>query len=198
MDTKKLEMRLRVLEDKEEISRLQRSYSYYLEHWQGEQIVGLFSNSPDVSVDIGKGMNVGQEGIREFFIKDQLPEGLLHLLMTLSGIVDVDPNGKTAMGRWYGFGCYAVPVDGMTRALWAVGVWENEYVKEDGKWKIKKILFNRIFTTPFEDGWVKTPMTKIEFGVPEVGSETRPSAFFKPYPSEEVLPYHYKNPVTGK
>ena len=42
-------------------------------------------------------MNVGQEGIREFFIKDQLPEGLLHLLMTLSGIVDVDPNGKTAI-----------------------------------------------------------------------------------------------------
>jgi len=36
--------------------------------------------------------------VSESFHQGSTAEGLLHLLMTLSGIVDVDPNGKTAMG----------------------------------------------------------------------------------------------------
>jgi len=66
--------------------------------------------------------------------------------------------------------------------------WENEYVKEDGKWKIKKILFNRIFTTPFEDGWVKTPMTKIEFGVLRSGLKQDPALFSSPIQAKKS--YH--------
>jgi len=46
----KQEARLKITEDIEEINKLQRAYGYYLQHWQAEEIIGLFSQSPDASV----------------------------------------------------------------------------------------------------------------------------------------------------
>ena len=199
MTIEELEARLRNLEDIEQIKKLQRAYSYYLEHWEGQHVVELFSDGPNVSVDIGKGVYKGQEGIKQFFLMGKVPPEFLHVLMPISGIVDVDPGGKTAKGRWYGFGCYAFPSEGKVQALLASGIWENEYVKEGGKWKLKKIHFSRTFTTPYEDGWVKTPMTQVPFDFrPKGEPKPEPSPFNKPYPSGDVFPYHYKNPVSGK
>jgi hypothetical protein len=199
MTIQELEARLKTLEDMEEINKLQRAYGYYLEHWEGQQIVDLFSNSPNVSVEANRnGVYVGQEGIKYFFLTDKLSPEFLHEMMQLSGIVDVDPGGKTAKGRWYGFGPQAMPIEGVFRALWVLGVYENEYVKEDGKWKFKKIQYSIIFCTPYEDGWVKTPtMPPPQFRCKE-GPKPGPSSCYKPYPSGYVLPYHYKNPVSGK
>jgi hypothetical protein len=127
--------------------------------------------------------------------------------MQLSGIVDVEPGGKTAKGRWYGFGPQAKSMvgmvegaaEGVVRALWVFGVYENEYVKEDGKWKFKKIFYSPIFDTPYEDGWVKTPEAPLPYRRRD-GPEPKPSTStgYKPYPSGYVFPYHYKNPVSGK
>jgi len=200
-----LEVRLRTLEDIEEINKLQRAYGYYLEHWQTDEIIGLFSQSPDASVEVSnQGQYKGMEGIRKFFSypdhfvtrSAKPPPEFLHLMLPVSGIVDVDPGGKTAKGRWYGFSCCAIPTDGKVQALLGSGIWENEYVKEDGKWKFKKLFWNRIFSTPYEDGWVKTPDWKrlIPRDRPAPGPNTR----FATYPSGYIFPYHYKNPVTGK
>ena len=147
MTLQELEARLKTLEDMEEINKLQRAYGYYLEHWEGQQIVDLFSNSPNVSVEANcNGVYVGQEGIKYFFLTDKLSPEFLHEMMQLSGIVDVDPDGKTVNGRWYGFGPQAMPIEGIFRALWVLGVYENEYVKEDGKWKFLKIHFSMVFS----------------------------------------------------
>ena len=110
-----LEARLRTLEAIEEIKKLQRAYSYYLEHWEGQHVVELFSDGPNVSVDIGKGVYKGQEGIKQFFLMGKVPPEFLHVLMPISGIVDIDPGGNTAKGRWYGFGCYAFPRGGKSK-----------------------------------------------------------------------------------
>jgi hypothetical protein len=116
--------------------------------------------------------------------------------MQLSGIVDVDPDGKTAKGRWYGFGPHAIPVDGI-RATWSFGVYENEYIKENGKWKIKKLHYNAIFSTLYEDGWVKTPLLPASFH-PQEEPKPGPSTFIRPYPYGYGFPFHYKNPVSGE
>ena len=60
-------------------------------------------------------MYVGQEGIKQFFLRGKKPPEFLHGLMQLSGIVDVDPGGKTAKGRWYGFGPHAIPSRGSSQ-----------------------------------------------------------------------------------
>ena len=52
-------------------------------------------------------------------MKSENPE-YLHQVMQLSGIVDVAPDGKTAMGRWYGFGANALPAGDGTTSLVAL------------------------------------------------------------------------------
>ena len=193
----KLEARLKNTEDIEAVKKLQKAYDYYLQRWQVEEIVPLFSQSPDVTVEISdSGQHKGLEGVKKYFSQHaNPPPEFLHILMPIAGIVDVDPNGKTAKGRWYGLGLQAIPIEGKIRARITMGIWENEYVKEDGKWKFKKLFWNGIFSTPYEDGWVKTPhFDNTVKDKPAPG----PNAPSKGYPSGYIFPYHYKNPVTGK
>jgi hypothetical protein len=113
-----LEPRIKVLEDQlmrvrdiEEIKILQRAYGYYLEHWMAEDVIDLFSDSPDVTVIVRAGQFRGKESVKGFFrhgrdveIKITKDPEFLHQVMQLSPIIDVAPDGKTAKRRWYGFG----------------------------------------------------------------------------------------------
>ena len=164
MDVKELEEKVKTLEneirrlaDIEEIKKLQRIYGYYLDHHMGDAIVDLFSNDTE-SVETN-GVYLGKEGAKRLF-KNRYdvacPPGWLGRHMIQQGVIDVDPDGKTAKGRWGVFYCLASPVDGELKALWGHGLYENEYVKEDGKWKFRKFQLFRNFVTPYEDGWVKT------------------------------------------
>jgi hypothetical protein len=116
-------------------------------------------------------------------------------------VVTVDPDGKNAKGRWYGFFVEARPTlslhEGELRQLWAHGIYENEYVKEDGKWKIKKLHFFLNFRTPYEDGWLKTPVVGHNGTDPNVPPDAPPTTW-RPYPSGYHFPVHFKHPITGK
>jgi hypothetical protein len=203
----KLETKLQAQEDIEAIKKLQREYGYYLEHWQVDEIVGLFSHGPDVSVEINEsGYYKGWEAVKKSFQFEEhysayggakkTPPEFLHILMPSSGIVDVDPDGEKAKGRWYGLGLMAQVRGGILRPIIACGIWENEYIKEDGIWKIKKLFYNAVISSPLEEGWVKTPY------LANPPRKERPAAgpntHFATYPSGYIFPYHYKNPVTGK
>ena len=203
----KLAARLTITEDIEAVKKLQYAYGYYLEYWQEDELIGLFSHGSDVTIEINAGGQYkGWEGVLKAFnfsghytafdgVKKAPPE-YLHILMPNCGIVDVDPDGKEAKGRWYGFFLGAMPKGGNLRALIGCGIWENEYVKEDGIWKIKKLFFNDIISSPLDEGWIKTPYlaNPPHREAPPPG----PNTHFAPYPSGYIFPYHYKNPVTGK
>jgi hypothetical protein len=203
----KLATKLKRMEDIEDIKKLQRAYGYYLEHWQEEELIGLWSHSPDVSVEINDfGEFKGWEGVQScFHFEDhypayghakKAPPEYLHILMPIAGIVDLDPDGINAKGRWYGFFLGAMPREGQTRALIGCGIWENEYIKEDGVWKFKKLFWSEIISSPLEEGWVKKP--SILNPPHRYSPPPGPNTHFAPYPSGYILPYHYKNLVTGK
>jgi hypothetical protein len=204
MTNKDLAARVQKLEDIEAIRKLQYAYGYYIQHWQEEELVGLFSKS--ACIDMGKGgLYQGEKGIRMFFnfsnhyntaLKKAPPE-YLHQLMPLSGIIDVEIDGKTAKGRWYGFGVYAIPTKAKPQALFGTGIWENEFVKEDGIWKFKRLSYSLTFSSPYEDGWIKTPIWK-DRPEPRERPAPGPDNGAAIYPSGYIFPYHYKNPVTGK
>ena len=64
----KLETRVQVQEDIEAINKLQRAYGYYLEHWQEDQILDLWSHRDDVSMQTGRsGQFKGWEQVRNSF-----------------------------------------------------------------------------------------------------------------------------------
>jgi len=210
MDTKEMETRIkeleekvRVLEDLEAIKRLQRSYGYYLEHWMYEEVIDCFSDIPDAVLDIMAGIYLGKEGIRRYFTgeKDRYsnPE-MLHQVMQLSGVVDIDPDGKTAEGRWYGFGAIALPRgEGLIQNLTG-GIYAAEYIKEGGKWKILRLSWNPCYSGTPAEGWVKPERlstASIESGVAFPRSD-KPRVLNPKYPSGYIVPFHYKHPVTGK
>ena len=147
---------LRTLQDIEEIKKLQRAYGYYLEHWMAQEIIDLFSDAPDVSLMLAQGAYSGKEGVIRYFerYKEPNPE-FLHQVMQLSGIVNVDPDGRTANGRWYGYGAVAVPVDKQVIQRFISGIYGCEYVKENGIWKIKKLRFDQTYNATPARGWVE-------------------------------------------
>ena len=184
-----------------EIEKLQRIYGYYLDVKMHQEIVDLFSDTAE-SVEIGnRGIYLGKKGVRRFFLESQgrqRPSWAMAKHLQLQGVVDVAPDGKSAKGRWQCvFLCVGLwgnpekPTD-----CWSYGVYENDYVKENGKWLFKKVYFNRLFYTPVSEGWVKVP----DMTTGKIDKETCdiPSTTHHPYPTDFVVPLHFKHPITGK
>ena len=203
-----LQARIQRLGDIKQIEQLQKIYGYYQDYGEWQKIVDLFTdNAPSVE-EADHGVYKVKEGIRKYYI-DLLGDGLnkprrpgiLSILFQLQGVVNVDSGGRTAKGRWYGMGMEAKPIaslhEGELRQTWINGVYENEYVKEDGKWKIKKLHFNLTFRTPYEDGWLKVPVVGQNGPDPFVKPDAPPTAY-APYPSGYRVPVHFKHPVTGE
>ena len=210
MDVEKLEERIKYLEEKlqrvediEAIKKLQRAYGYYLEHWMSKELIDLFSDSPEAMVDIHQGKWYGKKGIERlfntFFPNIGSPE-LLHMMMQLSGIVDVDPDGKSARGRWYGFGMTAVPSsDGKVRQGFMNGIYQCGYVKENGKWKIKVLQFNKTLGFPPGQGWVSPErVSTLIVKNPQNIVPDSPRTVEPGYPTGYIVPFHFNHPVTGE
>jgi len=201
-----LEREVQRLKDIDAIKTLQRAYGYYIERWMAQEIIDLFSDGPDVSLTLAAGTYLGKEGVRKYFERaDGSNPEFMHQVMQLSGIVTVDPGGKTATGRWYGFGAVAIPRGDGVSEMFMGGTYEGKYVKEEGIWKFKSLRFDAKYTATPARGWVSpdrlaksgsvTPesrrgTTQLEADIPRTVSSR--------YPSEYRLPFHYKHPVTGK
>ncbi len=198
---KEKDRQLQILHDIEDIKRLQCAYGYYLEHWMSEEIIDCFSTSPEVSGTFVEGTYNGPEGIRRYFGRNRetSPE-FLHQVMQVSPVITVDPDGMRAKGRWYGFGAVAFrPVNGVIDPSYMSVVYEMEYIKEDGVWKILKLALLLHYTySPGRSGsrqeesapGTRAPSLDLH---PDIWAEYDTS-----YPSGYIYPFHFKHPVTGK
>jgi hypothetical protein len=199
-----LAVKVRTLEDTEAIKILQRAYGFYLEHMMVEDIVDLFADGEDVELWVSAGKFKGKDAIRRLYqyIRDAFPSHeFLHQLMQLSGIVHVNPDGMTANGRWYGFGAQALPMrGGKINPGWMNGVYETEYLKQDGKWKIRKLRWTMTFRASWTQSFVEpsrrddSQMDRAEnpnLQISDKAEETR-------YPSGFICPFHFENPVSGR
>ena len=204
---KELAERIERLYDIKQIEKLQRMYGYYLDCHVWQEIVDQFSDNTE-SVEVSDhGVFLGKEGVRRLFLgmfgraggqnRPRFIPGGPGVVMQHQGVVDVDPGGKTAKGRWQAIELSGRPVTGTPRPMWGLGVYENEYVKEDGKWKFKKLHYNQTFMTPYEDGWLKTPFAPPP-GQDQAVPPDLPSTAFHPFPSGYHFPYHFKHPITGE
>lgn len=193
----RLEARIQRQEDIEAVTRLAHAYAHYLKRWDAAKVIDLFADDPESTVIIGdSGPFKGKAAITAHFAHfDNPPAEFLHMTMPSAAIVTVDPDGLHAKGRFFAFGVVSMPGEGGAQAFWSAGEFEDEFIKENGVWKIWKLHYNRTFFTPYEEGWVKEP----EF-VPACVEKKKPdpSIVYEPYPSTYVFPYHFKHPVTGE
>ena len=183
------------LEDANAIENLQRAYGFYVDKAMWKETADLFAD--DATLEIGgRGVFVGKARILQY-VTWLAPEGLTYGKvqnhLQLQPIVTVAPDGKTAKGRWR----FLAEVGTWQKSqLWGSGVYENEYVKENGVWKIKTLHAYFRMYTPYADGWAKTanPNTRPEQALPP---DRPPTVVYDSYPATFVAPFHYKNPVTG-
>jgi len=153
--------------DISEIANLQGRYMYYLEAHDYPKVLDSFSRDPEVSVEIGEsGVYVGPAKVEAMFLKVLKPlfslPGALPLHMLTTPVIEVDPDGVRGWGMWQTLGCNSFPTPAGMTAVWQQGIYDNAYVKEDGRWKILRMRWLPNFRTSFDKGWVKEPLFKVE------------------------------------
>jgi hypothetical protein len=187
-----LDRRITRLEDANAIERVQRAYGYFVDKAQWTQLSELFTD--DATLEIGgRGIFVGKPRVLEYMQKafgpDGIKEGSIINHMQYQPIADVDPDGIHGKQRMRAFV--------MSNGGWGIPLYENEYRKENGVWKISLLHGPFTMYTSWE-GWAKsaTPNTRPESFAPP--PDRPPSVVYLTYPNYYIVPFHYPNPVTGK
>jgi hypothetical protein len=201
-DMEELEKEITRLEDIQAIEDLQQKYGYYMDTHNRDEVFDLFSDQTE-SIEIeSTGLFIGKEGVRKFYLDNDLLEkgqtktpGWINILIMMHmDVINIDPSGNTAKGRWNTWLAEAMMVGGIPRQQWVQGYYENEYIKEDGVWRFKKLNWNVTFFTSFDTGWLKIPL----LGRLDRPDADAPAPNFHPYPSGFRLPYSFPHPVTVK
>lgn len=188
--------RVERLEDKDAIENLQASYGYYFDKGLWNEVAELFSR--DGSFEYGqRGVYIGKERIRRallLFGPQGLASGRLNNHMQLQDVVVVAPDGRTATGRWQGMVMLGEPG---RNGVWGVGIYENEYVKEGGVWKISSLHFYPFALTDYDQGFMRSalPMEGVSALFPP---DAPPTEVYRTFPSNYIPPFSFDHPVTGR
>jgi hypothetical protein len=179
------------LADQDQIENLQRIYGFYIDKGLWSEAAVLFTDDAELEIQ-GRGIYRGRDRILQY-LRAVGPEGItpgrLYDHMQLQPLTHVDAAGTTARSRWHLFAQLAKHGE---FAEWETGTYENEYRKEDGVWKIRRLHLYPSMITPYESGWGKRslPFSRYE-------PSLAPDAPLEPastYEHEFVAPYHYGNP----
>jgi len=187
----RLEALLERVEALSAIKRLQHAYGHYSE-------LGLWHDFADLFADSGVGHypagDLDREGIRTLFLKDVgggqlgLKDGRIYPHISMQPVVTLAADGQSGRGRWH---IMAMLGGYQSTASWAGGVYENQYVLENGGWKIKDVRYLAQYSgrydapgwtatkepTPFhyEDSRVGRPVLDVPAPAPSNGKRTTPS-----------------------
>lgn len=187
-----LDQRITRLEDMNAIERLQRTYGYFVDKSQWVQLSELFTD--DATLEIGgKGLFLGKKRVLEYMQKAFGPDGTkrnsLANHMQFQPIPDISADGKTGWIRARAFV--------MSGGGWGLPLYENQYRKENGVWKISRLTGPFTMYTSW-DGWGKWAMNNTWPDKFDPPPDLPPSFVYLTYPAYYIIPYHYPNPVTGK
>jgi hypothetical protein len=180
------------LTDQDEVENLQRIHGFYLDKGLWSEAASLFTDDAELVIQ-GKGVYRGRARILQY-LRATGPEGLtpgrLYDHMVLQPLTHVDARGQTARARWHLFAQFAKQGE---FAEWATGIYENEYRKDGGVWKIRRQHFHPTMVTPYEAGWGKAslPFSRYEPALPP----DAPSNLASDYEHSYLTPYHYAHPV---
>jgi len=191
-----LEQAAELLEANKAVRRLQRAYGYYVDKGLSDEVAELFSANATAELG-GFGVFVGKERVAELYaalLGDGLRAGQLNNHMILQGVVHVDPNGTTAKGRWRAL--IQLGQHGES-ATWSEGPYENEYMKENGVWRISKLHWYMTLSAPYAPGW---HMQAAPLGEPlaALPPDLPPTEEYESYPGAYLTQFHYDNPVSGR
>lgn len=146
-----LQVRLRYLEDVEEIRQLKARFAHYGD--QGFNGAGnRMADIADLFVEDGIWNHYqGREVIREFLAATQ---ALLSLAIHLLSNPAIEVNGDTAKGRWHALIALRSHVGG--EASWVCGYYSDEFVRTKEGWRLRRLTAPDVlnaFHAPYLKGW---------------------------------------------
>jgi hypothetical protein len=179
------------LESLRQVKDLQRYYAQYTQAGLWDEAANLFSR--DARLVNGREEIRGRDAIEQWLTKRNggrrgLSEGALHIEFIDEPLVNLSPEGTSAKGRWMSM---TFAGDGRGNARIDGGIYENEYVLEDGRWKISLQHYFPHYSGPYETGWTNVdgadlPYVPYHFTVEESGIPLLPPA--GPAPTSRATP----------
>jgi len=201
-DIASLTNRVEKLEGARAVKKLQRAFGFYVDRGLWDDAADLFADNGTIELGVD-GVYVGKTRIRDYLKalhggQDGLIYGQLNEWVTLQPVVNVAADGRTAQARWRDLGMLG---QYKQHAEWRDGIYENDYVREGGVWKIKALRLYVNFLAPYEKGWAR--LKPGEGLVQSATSKSFPpdrasTLTYKPFPEMQLPPFRAANPVTGK
>jgi hypothetical protein len=181
------------------VQRLGRAFGYYTDK-------GYFGEAADLFTDDGTfqwgvdGVYKGKARIRELLTRHGggsmkegpgLPFGRLNLRMQLQPVVTIAADGNTAHARWREWGLLG---EYRKSATWGDAITEDDYVKQNGVWKIAARHYYLNFEAPYQGGWAALKPVTGDWQS-AVAKDFPPDApapkLYAPFPAVFVPPYDY-------
>jgi hypothetical protein len=136
------------------VKNLQRTYAQYSQYGLWNEMADLFAGEATYIFD--DEVIKGRKAIADYLTAHEgggqqgLKPGAVHSQIIDHPVVNVSVDGDSARGRWYGFFLLS---DAQGNASIQGGVFENEYVRENGTWKIGVHRFHPQYAGSYDTGW---------------------------------------------
>jgi len=166
------------------IKRLQVAWALYIDLGEWDAAAALFTD--DAELAHADDHFLGRQDIRAYFQRMigkgtvGLPEHMVHTPFLMGPIITLSDDEENAKGRWHAFSMRG-RLGG--DASWQGGIFECEYARHDGQWKISRQIFTPMLLGPYATGWHPFRDT-----LPAVPYHFRPEDIGKPYPLGEEVP----------
>jgi len=194
-----IEARAARVESINALRNLQGIYGYYFDKAMWDDVADLFTE--DGSIELGlNGVYAGKANVRKYLYsltggKPGLRAGEIMNHFQLSPVVTLSDDGASAKARWRTIIQAGVSGKG-SGGDWGEGIYENEYVQQNGVWKIRTVHFYTKFFAPYEGGWTRAPKdSALRYGKSTVKPTKPTSVKYQPFPAHFAPPFHYENPV---
>jgi hypothetical protein len=157
-----------------DVKNLQRTYAQYAQFGLWNEMSALFAE--DAALDTGTDQVKGLKAIASYFTskhgsRQGLATGAVNTRLIENPVVNLSADGNTARGRWDSF---ILLCDAKGNASIRGGIYENDYKKEGGVWKIAHQHFYPQYEGPYEAGWTN------------IGGQDLP-----------IVPYHFDGDGAG-
>jgi hypothetical protein len=167
------------LESLRAVKDVQRSYAQYAQFGLWPEMAALFAK--DGRIIRGDRVIAGAGAISAWLKANGGPAGsvpgALNTEMIDDPLVNLSVDGQSAKGRWRGL---ALRGDGQGRAWMEGGLYENDYVLEDGQWKIATLHYHPQYEGSYATGWSNVdqqdlPIIPFHFTIDETGIPIPPA-----------------------
>lgn len=208
--------RLGRLEAEAAIRRLHHAYGYFMDYCRYDDVIALFSKQGEAvflsgvykghaslerlyKTFLGQAYTGGEVGPVNGFLAD-------HFLM--QDVITLAPDARSAKMRGRALLILGSHESRTNRSpqlpdqVYEAGLYENDYVLEDGVWKIARLEYALQWQALYEKGWAHTT-TDLPPAVPlypesPIGPDFLIETTRKVWPERSAFEFHYRHPVTGE